>query len=335
MQYSNFDTNLLRTLDALLAEKSVTRAADRMCISQPAMSGALLRLREHFKDQLLIRMGRDMVLSPLGESLVNPVRETLLQIELTLATRPYFDPATSERRFELAMTDYGAFMLMPPLLRRLSVEAPHMTCSLDPLRASTVGRLEAGDLDCLITVESCEILARGTAAQDLKMRTLHYDDFVCVVDAQHPSVDHELSLEDYRRLPHVIVKLGTNLETLVEQAWRRADLDLKVVATAPSFASMLFMVPGTPMVATVQRRLAQTIADSLQLRILECPVEVRSLQQVLIWHPRNDLDPGHQYLRKMLVEAAGVKARKQGGPVLSNLIQIPTPAGARVRTKSR
>jgi LysR family transcriptional regulator, nod-box dependent transcriptional activator len=335
MQYSNFDTNLLRTLDALLTERSVTRAAERICISQPAMSGALQRLRDHFMDQLLIRAGRDMVLTPLAQSLVAPVRETLLQIQLTLATRPTFDPLTTRRDFNLAMSDYGAFVLMSSLLSRLAVEAPFITCHVMPMCGATTSRLETGDLDMLVTVDNCELVARQAGACDLKMRKLHTDDFVCLVDAHHPLIGETLTIEDYERLPHILVRFGLNLDTLVEQSWNHAGLDCTILATVPSFSSLLFMLPGTQMVATVQRRLADRLAPSLGLRVLECPVDVGWLQQVLMWHPRSDSDPGHQFMREMFAKAALPILRKRELPSREGLIQnlsqkhrperVPTP----------
>lgn len=307
MQYENFAMNLLRTLDALFVDKSVTRAAERLCISQPAMSGALQRLREYFNDPLLIRMGRDMVLTPLAEVLVAPVRESLLQVQSTLETRPSFDPGVSRRKLNVAMSDYGAFVLMPPLLRRLAVDAPLMTCHVEPIGCAMFERMEAGELDLLVTVESCEIATRYRASErDLQMRKLFYDDFVCVVDANHPAVGDTLTIEHYEALPHILVRFGMDLDTLVERAWQIAGLDVTIAATAPSFSSMLFMLSGTRMIATVQRRLAQALAASLRLRILECPVKITALQQALVWHPRSDFDPAHQYLRQALVDAARV-----------------------------
>ncbi len=111
-----------------------------------------------------------------------------------------------------------------------------------------------------------------------------------------------LTTEHYKALPHILVRFGMHLDTLVEQAWKLAKLDMNIAATAPSFSSMLFMLPGTRMIATVQRRFAQALAASLRLRVLECPVKVKTLQQVLMWHPRSDLDPGHRYLRQMFIE---------------------------------
>jgi DNA-binding transcriptional LysR family regulator len=304
MQFGNFDLNLLRTLDALLVEKSVTRAAERLCISQPAMSGALQRLRDYFKDQLLIRMGREMELTPLAESLATPVRAALLQIQATLATRPNFDPAVARRQFNVAMSDYASLVLMPPVLRRLAVEAPYMTCHVETLTDASFNRVETGDLDFVATVENWHLFRRDGVAQDLKMRRLFSDDFVCVVDANHPAVGEVLTIEQYKALPHISVRFGHRLITLVEQAWKLAEFDINVAATGPSFSALLFMLPGTQMIATIQRRFARALAASLPLRVIECPFPVEPLQEALMWHARSEFDPGHQYLRRIFSEAA-------------------------------
>jgi len=306
VQYNNFDLNLIRTLDALLDEKSVTRAAERLSISQPAMSGALHRLREYFKDQLLIRVGRDMELTPLAESLAEPVRHTVRQIQATLATRPSFEPETSRRHFTMAMSDYGSLVLMGPLLRRLGTEAPYIACHVEPIGPETFARMETGELDLLITVESWDVIRRHGSAGDLKMRRLFSDDFVCVVDEKHPSIGDTLTIEEYRKLPHILVRFGQRLDTLVEQAWKLAEFDVNIAATAPSFSEMLFMLPGTQLIATIQRRFARFLATSLPLKVMESPLKIDTLQQILMWHPRSEFDPGNQYLRQRFLEVAKV-----------------------------
>jgi DNA-binding transcriptional LysR family regulator len=305
MQPNNFDANLLRTLDVLLTERNVTRAAERLCISQPATSGALQRLREYFNDPLLIRMGRDMVLTPLAESLVIPVRDTLLQIQLTLSTRLTFDPQLEQRDFNIAMSDYGSFVLMPTLLRRLATQAPAVRCLLEPFNGASLSRVASGDLDLLVAAEGCEAGARPNASRELKMRRLHSEDFVCLVDENNSRVGDTLTLKQYQQLSHALVRFGPDLHTLVEQAWMRDGLHLQIGVVGPSFSSVMLMLPGTELIATAPRRLAEVLAPSQRLRILECPVAIQPLHQILMWHPRNDFEPAHQFLRKLFVEGAG------------------------------
>ena len=145
MQLNRFDLNLLIALDALLHEKNVTRAAERVFVSQPAMSAALQKLREYFNDQLLVRIGRDMELTPRGLSLVEPVREALLKIQATLGTQPSFEPETVQRTFSLIVSADAILRVLPQVLRKLAREAPGITCHVEHFSDTTLARLESGD----------------------------------------------------------------------------------------------------------------------------------------------------------------------------------------------
>ena len=153
---NQFDLNLLVALDALLMEKSVTRAGVRMHLSQSAMSDPLARLRRAFEDDLLVPIGRRMDLTPLGRELVQPVRDILLQIRNTMTTRAKFDAATSERHFSIAVSDYVTTILLQELLQRLASSAPHATFDLQPIGPRAIEDLERGHLDFLIAPRGYE-----------------------------------------------------------------------------------------------------------------------------------------------------------------------------------
>jgi len=304
MNLKSFDLNLLRSLDALLSERSVTRAADRVCVSQPTMSGSLQRLREYFEDQLLIRVGREMELTPLARSLVASVRDVLQSIQSTLDIRPSFDPATAKRTFSMSMSDYAAVMLMPLVLERLAKEAPYISCSIEPLSDAYFDRLSSGDADFSVAAGNWRLFGADEPGSEIKSEPLFSDTFVCIVAKNHPAIDSEITLEDYRRLPHILVRLGPGVESLIEHAWKIEELDLKVAATMGSFFTSIFMLLGTPLIATVQKRLAELVATSLPLKILPCPVAVPALHESISWHVRHEFDPGHQYMRAVFADAA-------------------------------
>src|SRR5581483_4040519 len=153
MQLNRFDLNLLIALDALLHEKNVTRAAERVFVSQPAMSAALQKLRDYFDDPLLVRVGRDMELTPRGLSLVEPVREALLRIQATLGTQPTFDPATVKRTFTVIVTDEAAGGVVPAALRRVAREAPGVQCHIEQVSQTSLGRIEYGDADLCLCLD--------------------------------------------------------------------------------------------------------------------------------------------------------------------------------------
>ena len=306
MQFSHFDLNLLRALDALLAERSVTRAAERLCLTQQGVSGSLHRLRQYLGDEILVRIGRQMELTPLAEALVEPVHAALLQVHLALETRPTFEPAASRTAVRIATSDYATFVLLPELMRTLSSEAPGMTCHVERLDDSSFHALENGDLDFCLSPTEWSLFGTYRPSREIRTSELFADDYVCVVDASHPDIGDSISMEQYERLPHNCARFGRGVTTWVEQSWREAGLSLRVAATVPNFSTVMHMLPGTPLVATVQRRLANTFAPTLGLRILECPFPFAPLSWHMVWHARSDGNPAHDYLRASMRTAAGL-----------------------------
>src|SRR6266850_2222086 len=304
MQLNRFDLNLLVALDALLREKSVTRAAERVYISQPAMSGALQRLREFFDDQLLVRIGRDMELTPRAQSLIQPVREILLLTQSTLELQPTFEPATTSRSFTLVMSDYCLLVFLSFALRRLAIKAPGVQINVEPLDASTLARLESGDVDLCLIPSNARILGQLELGGVMQQSPLFTDQWACVVSADHPSVQEELTLEQYFTLPHAFARFGGSTVTLEQLTLHRLARDVRVAATAPGFVSAIFLLPGTSMVATVQERLARAMAHMVPIRVLKPPLELPLLQEAMVWHERNALDPGHLWLRRFFADVA-------------------------------
>ena len=302
-ELTRFDLNLLVALDALLAERNVTRSAERLFVTQQAMSASLRRLREHFGDPLLVRVGREMTLTPLAAALAKPVREALLLVDRALTTQPRFDPRTARRRFRLALSDYASFVILPLLLRRLAEEAPGIIVEVEALDEQTLSRVSHGEIAFVVTTHDLSLFG---AIDDgsLKMAPLFSDDFVCVADAAHPELRHGLSRDLYARLPHNVTRFGSHTETLVEKAWRHAGLPAQVGAVAPGFVAQLFMLPGTPLVGTVQRRLSEALGPKLGLAAYECPIAIERLDETLIWHDREKLDPSHAYLREIFHRVA-------------------------------
>jgi len=268
------------------------------------MSGTLARLRAHFGDQLLVRIGRRFELTPLGRSLAEPVREALLQAEAALATQPFFDPGAARRVMHIAMSDYATLVVLPHFLRKLQREAPLITCHFHQLDEHSLGRIVAGELDLCVTAGDWTLYPDFRRAADVRTQRMFSDDFVCVADAAHPEIDGAMTLDLYRRLPHIATRLGPSIQTVVEQAWAAAQLPLRVTATAPNFSSVLFMLPGTPMLATVQRRLSAVLSPSLRLATYECPIAIKPLEEVLIWHGRQDDAPAHGFVREALLAVA-------------------------------
>ena len=300
----HFDLNLLRSLDALLADRNVTRAAERLCVTQQAASGALQRLRTHFGDDLLARVGRNLELTPLAQSLVRPVREALLAAQEALDTLPTFHPGSASASCRIAMTDYGLVVLLPRFLQRLSAEAPHVKCHVESLTEDSFSRLEMGDLDFCLAADDLRLYGDRRPGARIRSEPMFQDDFVCVVDDPPTTIRSSMAIEEYKRAKHNSVAFGQGIETIVEKAWDASGFDIDVAVKAPTFSALIFMLPGTHFVATAQRRLANSLAPPLGLRILECPIPIPPLQENLMWHERSEGDPKQAFFRRVLKQAA-------------------------------
>ncbi len=293
----NVDLNLLLALDALLLERNVTRAAERLCLGQPAMSASLARLRKHFDDPLLVRDGRGYVLTTLAESLVEPVRAAVVASEAVLGGRQDFDPATEHRTFTIIASDYVSLVLLRPFLADLAVEAPSVTLAIQPVTVDNDERLRRGSADVLIFPSE---LNRELA--ELPCTTLFSDRFVLVADRDNPDVAEGVDLERFASLPYLSVTAGQ--PSLVERQLdaqgvvRRADVCTEAFVVAP------MMVLGTRLVAVVQERLARFVAAGTSLRILEAPFVLRPLTESMWWNPRTTDDPAHRWLRQRLLDRA-------------------------------
>jgi DNA-binding transcriptional LysR family regulator len=296
MNLHGFDLNLLVSLDALLTERNVTRAGRRMNLSQSAMSGALGRLRGVFQDQLLVVVGRRMILTPLAQDLVQPLRDVLLQVQSTVANKPRFDAASSERHFSIAVSDYVMSVLIVDLLRHVKVEAPQITFELRPVGRRATEDLDGGELDFLIAPE---YLAAVHPTE-----VLFEDSHTCLAWNRNRRVGSSISLEEYLRLGHVIVRVGEpGFVNHDERALRRLNHKRTVEVVTPAFDLAPQLVVGTDRIATVPTRLACKYAQFLPLKLLPLPINVPPLVEKLQWHRAHSQDPAHLWLRGQLRDA--------------------------------
>jgi LysR family transcriptional regulator, nod-box dependent transcriptional activator len=304
MQLNRFDLNLLIALDALLHEKNVTRAAERVFVSQPAMSAALQKLRDYFNDQLLVRVGRDMELTPRGLSLVEPVREALLRIQATLGTQPTFDPATVQRTFTLIVSADAILRVMPAVFRRLSREAPGIQCHVEHFSETTLSRLEYGDADLYLGLNSLRLFGLRAFPETLRIIDLRPVRWVCVVSRDHPSVGDQITEAQYLALPHVFGWPSGHTIPLEELVRRLMNADIDVRATTQGLLEIPALIAGTELVATLPEHLAVTLEKFAPVKVMPLPFTTPETREVVIWHKRNEPDPGHAWLRDIIIEAA-------------------------------
>lgn len=301
MHFRNLDLNLLVALDALLAERNITRAGKRLHLTQSAMSGALARLRDYFGDELLVQIGRRMLPTPLGESLIEPVRQALLDIQSAIITKTTFDPKTSKRQFKLMMSDYAATVLMSAAIPRIEALAPRIR--LDVLSNdvdSPSEELERGSVDFLIMPQQYLLM-------DHPSERLFEDEYTCVGWVENPLLPsgERLSLEDYLALGHVVAQFGTARGVMFDE-WLvdRMGFERRVEVVVMNFTSVFPSIVGTRRIATIHRRLAQFYAQYLPLRLFELPLDAPPFAEAVQWHRHFCADPGTLWMRRMLHDAA-------------------------------
>jgi LysR family transcriptional regulator, nod-box dependent transcriptional activator len=294
MNLNRLDLNLLVALDALLTERSITHAAERLNLSPSATSGALARLRTYFSDELLTQIGRRMAPTPLGESLQDSVRDCLLHVQATIDIRPQFDPLNSKRNFRLMMSDYVSTVLMPAALRRLQQEAPGITIELIANENEPWEALSRGEVDFLVLPKN--FIREGHPAE-----VLFEDEYVCVCWSGNPLVADRISMEQCLQLGHVVARIGTVRPPTID-AWffERFGHARHVEVIATNFNSVPHLLVGTNRISIMHRRLALVYAAALPLKILPSPVEMPRLVEMVQWHKYRDKDPGRIWLFDVL-----------------------------------
>ncbi len=304
MRFDRLDLNLSRVLNVLLLERNVTRAAERLGVTQQAVSNSLRRLREEFDDPLLVRVGHGMQLTPLAASLLEPLCDALLRLEGALTRRPNFDPATTARTFRVVMPHYHSFVLLPKTLQTLAAEAPLIRLLVQDATGFDMAALERGDIDLVALEEGSARGADDRCGDRIKSRRFVEDDFVCLIDQASSEPQGELTAERYNRLPHCVMRSAPETRTQTERGWEKLGIAPHVALVAPGYAVMVLTLSGTGLVATVPRRIARVFAQPLGLRVYECPIPLERLCGELRWHQRADDDPAHAYMRSVLRRVA-------------------------------
>ncbi len=298
MDTKKLDLNLLVTLEALLVEQNVTRAAERLHLSQPAVSAQLNRLRELFDDPLLIPVQRGMTPTAKAIDLLDPLRRALDQVRATLTGHRDFNPTTARLTIAIACTDYLQAAIVQPLAVALRAEAPGVRIALhqlDPLRLEA--QIANGQVDlALMTPE------HGPAT--LRSRHLFNERYVLIARKRHPGVRLGLSVEEFARLDQVIVSLqGGEFTSPVDDGLAALGYTRKVALSAASFLFVPEIVARSDFVALVPERLARDRGDSLA--VVECPFPIPEFAVGMLWHERNHGHSGQCWVRDMILTLAG------------------------------
>ncbi|MET9319531.1 LysR family transcriptional regulator [Streptomyces sp. NPDC003038] len=302
MNLSRLDLNLLVALRALLEERNVTRAGERVGLSQPAMSAALSRLRRHFGDELLTRVGNSYTLTPLGAVLRDRSGTACDLLERVFSSQADFDPATETREFTLLSSDYGAAVFGAVLSRVLHEEAPGVRITFQQSGPAVVENTAA----VLSTVDGLLMphgIIDGFPAVDL-----FQDRWVCLVADDHPDVGDTLTLDDLARLPWAVYQRPYDAPAARQLSM--IGISPRVEVSVQTFQLLPYLVEGTRRVAIIQERLARRAAGLAAVRVLECPFAAVPVREAMWWHPLHTQDAAHIWLRETVARVG----ERIGGP---------------------
>ena len=292
MNLASIDLNLFVALEALLAERSVTRAAQCIGITQPAMSNALRRLRHVLADPIMVRTSQGMVPTPRAEALAGDLREGMAALRRAVEPRS-FDPATAERTFTIVCTDYDELVALPPLVAYLAEHAPGVTIHV---RKYAVGYpasdLLTGDADLFLGVWP-------SPPAPLRAERLFVETMCCLVRRDHPRVQRRLTKKQFVDIPHVLcTPLGMSARGPVDEVLAANNLTRRIAVTTPHFMTPPTLVARTDYICTTAKTIAHHAAQMLPLRVLRPPFKIPGFGFYIVWHNRFRNDPAHTFLRE-------------------------------------
>lgn len=297
MRFNRLDLNLLVALDALLAERSITRAAERLNLSPSATSNALARLREYFEDELLVQVGRKMEPTSRALGLEEAVRDVLVRVDSAIAIQPEFDPSTSDRTFRIFASDYTQMVFVPHLLTLASADRCTARFDFLPQVSNPQRSLERGEADLLI-------IPRGFLSPDHPQELLYAEDFLCVVCRDGSLARGPLTHERYVAAGHVVMHpQGGTGASFEDEFVKRHGIQRRVAVTSYGFTMLPALVVGTDFVATVHARLARQMQRTWPLELRTPPLPLLAMEQGLQWHKHRSQDPGLVWLRGLMAKA--------------------------------
>jgi Transcriptional regulator len=290
------DLNLLKTLDALLDERSVTRAAARLSLTQPAVSGMLNRLRDYFDDPLFIRVPHGIVPTTRAEELAAPVKRILADINVLLQPVA-FDPLTANLTFTIAATDYALRAVVVPFIAALKTQAPGIRVRVVPVTpGSLVSQLEQGNIDVAL-------ITPHTTPDELHSRALYDERYVCMMRADHPNAGEPMTLDRFCALEHVLVSYeGDGFRGVTDSALEKIGRTRHVGLSVSSFLVLPDVLAISDMIAVVPERMAENRSGMF---VCDVPVAVPGFTKSMAWHGRNHRDRAKVWLREILLTASG------------------------------
>ena len=294
----NIDLNLLVVLRALLQTRGVSQAAERLGMSQPAVSRALGRLRRQFGDRLLIKGSRSMIPTIYASEIAMPLERLLEQAELFFDAGPAFDAATSTRVFRLATTDYGAIAVLPRVLPKILSQAPQASLEIVGFGGDTFRMLAEGQIDLAFYSDD-------PVPNSLRTADLFTEDYSCLMRSSHPLMGHisdgRLDMATYLAHDHALVTVAGGRTGVVDEALRAQGLKRRIALWLPYFMTAAVLVSKSNLILTLPRRAAAVAGKSLGLIPFLPPVELETFGYRMIWHERTQKDPACMWLRDIIL----------------------------------
>jgi DNA-binding transcriptional LysR family regulator len=298
---ASIDLNLAVVLRALLDERSVSRAARRIGLSQSATSHALARLRSLVSDPLFVRTRGGLVPTARAEAMAEAVRASVAVLETTFSAAPRFDPQTMERTFRIRPSDYVEYILVARLVARLAKVAPRVNVWARPTVTEPALALEDGRLDLLV-----QPTRSGEQTDALHMEKLWKDRLVGLARRGHPLTKGRVTLDRFAAARHALVSPRGEAGGMVDDALKQHGIPRRVVFTTPSFLVAPQVVARTDLIMVVPARIAAALKGSLPLATFEPPIEVPDFQIAMFWHARHDSDPAHTFIREQIAQIAAL-----------------------------
>lgn len=302
MKVSSVDLNLIAVLDAILQTRSVTRAAELVGITKPAMSHALARLRAQLGDPVLVRAGQAWQLTERARAMTDRVHELAEATRAVLIGDRAFDPASSRRSFTIHATDHMLALAGAEIGTVVARHAPAVRLCFLPVQPDDAAQLRGGNVDLALGVFP-ELPA------EFRTQGLFTERFASVVRAGHPAVDGKLSIKGFLALDHVLVAPRGRASSVVDDALAERGLARNVTRLVPYFLAALDLVARSDCIVTLSERLAQAFAPRLGLQVLRPPLALPSYTIAQVWHPRVHADPSHVWLRRQIAAVCAPLAR--------------------------
>ncbi|MGO8845752.1 MAG: LysR family transcriptional regulator [Methylocella sp.] len=302
--------NLLYAFKLLMEERSVSRAAEKMFISQPAMSHILQRLRSQLNDPVLVKTTAGMKPTLRALALLQPIKAVLKEVEQILQSPEKFSPATSQNRFVIVTSDYVQFILLPKLTESINKHAPNIEIHIQqPTSKLPEAAIEEEEIDLVIGFDAIFNLPSYIGRE-----TLFSDKIVCIAKQDHPNIgEPEISLEQFMASKHMLISPRGAGTGLIDDYLGARGLARKISLVVPNFLPAPWIVANTDLLLSLPSRIAEQFVRLAPLKILPIPIDLPTYELIMIWHPRQEKEPAHQWLRREILNTCR-KMTTKGAP---------------------